>query len=68
MIEYREQHPDTELDDDRYLNWNAWANTEEDFQRVLQTSLAIGRLSEQFLFAQRTLTKRNIVNGNRTTF
>ena len=31
MIEYREQHPDTELDDDRYLNWNAWANTEEDF-------------------------------------
>ena len=31
MDEYLDQHPDTELDTGRYLNWYAWSNSEEDF-------------------------------------
>ena len=31
MVEYLDEHPGTELDTDRYLNWYAWSDTEEDF-------------------------------------
>ena len=42
MIEYLGEYPDTELDTDRYLNWYAWSDPEEDFCECFAELILVG--------------------------